>query len=37
MNIIEITAIGVGISVFLYAIVDLAFPCGRRLKGLFKI
>jgi hypothetical protein len=37
MNLIEITAIGVAVSVFLYAIVDLVFPCQRKLKGLFKI
>lgn len=37
MGVIEVTAIGVGVSVILYAVVDLMFPCHRKLKGLFKI
>jgi hypothetical protein len=37
MNLIELTAIAVGLGVFLYAIVDLVFPGDRRMKGLFKM
>ena len=37
MNLIELTAIVVGLGVFLFAVVDLVFPSGRRIKGLFKV
>lgn len=37
MNVIEITAVVVGASVVLYAIVDMAFPHHRRMKGLFRL